>query len=119
MKALRIKNVRNTVPVILEDEKGGERHYTLKEMMGNERSDYLDSINGNMNYSSTGQFIGIKSYKGMEDGLLLRCLFDEKDKPISPEDIKGMSSQVLNELFLAAQKLNGLDKKAEEESKND
>src|SRR5690606_21335903 len=98
------------VPVRLRDPQTGEvKEYELREMDGERRDQYLNSLGGRMRYDSSGRPLGIKDFKGMQAGLLSRCLYDSEGKLVSDKVIQKRPSSVQTRLYQRARDINSLD----------
>lgn len=119
MDPIKLSLKREELKVVLETPEGVDKTYTLREMTGKERDNYLTKMGDKFRYNSQGQVAGVKTFDGMHSILLERCLYDENDKLVSLAELQNFPSRVLNELFAAAQKINALNQKMEgDEVKN-
>jgi hypothetical protein len=115
---LRLKKLRKTKEVILEGEDGQEEErYTLVEMMGPDREDWLNQHAKRLKIGPDGQPLGITEFKGLFSSLVCRCMFgsDGQKVPKAVFDSWGGSLQQI--LFAECRKLNGFD--SPEEVKKD
>lgn len=119
MEPIRLSLKRAETPIILETVDGVEKAYKLREMLGKDRDTYLTRMGDKVRYNANGKVTGIKSFDGLQASLLEKCLYDENDHLVSLTDIQNFPTKTQNELFKLAQELNGLNQKAENESKND
>jgi len=110
---------REEVPVILNNKEGVETKYTLREMNGKERDSYLNTIGNKMKLSGSGKVIGLKSFDGLQAGLLSRCMIDENGDKVDEHTIQGWPTKTQTSLFKTAQVMNALDQDAEDEAKNE
>ena len=110
---------REEQPITLTSKEGGSRRLVIREMDGKDRDSYFTKIGNKMNLSPSGKVLGIKSFDGLQSGLLSLCLFDETNKLVPVQEIQAYPAKVQGELFKIAQRINGLDQKAEDESKNE
>ena len=113
--SLRVKEI----PVILENADGVEEKYTLRELIGKTRDEYLTSIADKMKYDGKGNPSGLKNFDGLQSSLLSRTLFDAESKPVSVEKLDAFPASALTTLFEKSQELSGMDKKAPEKAKKD
>lgn len=118
MEPIRVKANLKEVPVIIEDGDGKELNCFLREMTGTKRDKYLNSMSGNLKFIN-GKVSGLKNYDGVQNRLLTRCLFKPDGEAFDSKELDEFPCSVLNQLFEIAQKLNGLDKDAEDDAKND
>jgi len=116
---LRLKLNRKEIPVVLEDENGQEKKYTLKELSGAERNKYLNKMTNRVKTDRSGKAMGIKSFDGFQADLLKLCLFDDEENPVTEEMIEDLPASTQQEIFECAQKLSGLDMTVDEEEKNE
>lgn len=94
------------IPVKLR--KGDEvKEYSLREMTGLQRDQYLTELSRRMKMDATGK-ASIQSFDGLQADLLTRCLYDG-ETAITKVELQGYPSSVQSKLFAEAQKLNGLD----------
>ena len=107
-----------SVPVIFETEEGTEKKGTIKELTGKLRDQYLTSMSGKMKYDDKGRPSGIKTFDGLQAGLLALCLYDEDNELIPIADIQKFPSTTQDDLYKKAQELSALNIKGEEEAKN-
>lgn len=115
---IRISCRRKSIPVVLETEEGGEKNFTLQEMTGKMRDDYLTGVAGKMRYNTEGKPCGLKSYQDLQSGLLSFCLY-ENGSLVPIKEIRELPATAQKALFLQAQELNSLQEDIEEVVKND
>lgn len=92
--------------------------YTLRELIGDQLTAYMDTQRANVDILPDGKTM-IKSFNGMHVNLLSRTVYDENDRMVPPTEIIKWPATMVQELFEDASKLSGLDKKAKEESKKE
>lgn len=120
MKDLSFSLKLKELPVKIETTKGIEKTYTLKELTGAGRDAYMDDFSTRTIRDKDGKPTAqMTKTKNFQAGLLHSCLFDDKDKPVDVEVIQSWPSNVVSDLFLAAQELSGLGRAAGEEAKNE
>lgn len=120
MDPIKLSLKREELKVVLETPEGVDKTYTLREMSGKDRDNYLTKMGDKFRYNAQGQVSGVKTFEGMHSILLERCLYDETDKLVSLAELQNFPSRVLSELFSAAQKINALNQKMDgDEVKND
>ena len=105
--------------VQIEDLDGIEQTYTINELPGKQRDEFLNGIGNRMKFNSAGKTAGLKNYDGLQSGLLALCLKDKNNESVPVKDLQDWPSSVLSGLFEIASKLSGLDKGADEEPKNE
>jgi len=118
MEKLKVDLKLQALPVEITDKEGKAHDYELREMDGDAQGDYLDSIADKMKYDKEGKPCGLKTFKGLKEGLLNRCLFDSEGKVVTMKELKQFPGTALTVLFEAAQKLSGLDLESKEGIKN-
>ena len=118
MDAIRVRVQCEEVPVILEMEDGTERSLMLREMIGKERDKHLQSMASKVRLNAKGEVVGLKTFDGLQAGLLARCLYDESGELLPIEEIQGFPTTTQVALFNVAQEIKGLNLTVEE-AKND
>ena len=116
---LRLSKKRQEVPVELTAEDGVIEKYVIREMSGKSRELYLEEQKDRMKFGPGGKMVGLKSFKGLSTSLLVRCMFNESDELVKAADLLDLPSTTLEALGEKAAEINGLNKKGEEEIKND
>ncbi len=113
-------------PVVLENERGQEEKYELREMSAANREKYLDQLTKRLSVDSSGKPRSVTKFEGMQAALLTLCLFKMENDIgtlVKEITIQSWPSSAVATLFEAAQKLNDLgvnkDDKKDEEPKND
>lgn len=91
--------------------------YTLKEMTGAVRDQYMQEFNNRMITSADGK-TKITNYSGLQSKLVSFCLFDKEDKPVPEEVISKWPSSTVEALFKDSQLISGISKGEEEKAKN-
>ena len=120
MEELKFSLKLAEVPVKITGADGVEKSYVLKELDGVGKSTFLDDFTKRAARDNNGNITkNLKEVKGFQEGLITLCLFDESNKSVPVETIEKYPSGAIDSLFEAAQELSGLNKKAEEEIKND
>ncbi len=103
-----------------EDFKVGDKTYQMREMDGTLRDQYNDLMIGRMDRGADGKLKGMKKLSGLDSDLLTRCVWDvEATRYVDPKTINSWPASTLEKLSKWALEFNGLDKKAEENAKND
>lgn len=129
-EVLQFKLVRKTHPVVIQDDKGIETKWELREMRAEDRDKYLTQVLSFTRYDSNGKPVGFKTFEGVHAALLGRCMFQmegENDgKLITPAQLKAWPATVVSTLFKAAQALNSItdkdgqpDEQSEDAEKNE
>lgn len=108
-EVLEIELARKEIPVNLKDETGTVRRYTIREMNGTQRDQYLNSMGSRMRYTPDGKPAGIKDYTSLHCDLIHLTLVDENDKPVEKKVIQSWSSSSQKKLFNKARELNALE----------
>ena len=114
-KVLGLASYLETIPVVLTDKDGVEKKYSLKELVGNARNLYLDTVKDRVIVDSEGEAIGMKTFKGMQSDLLSKCFYDSEDKLVSLDSIEDLPSSTQLTLYTEARILSALDTKEKEE----
>lgn len=105
---VRIKIVRATKRVVLEDENGDEKPYVLKELMGKERDAYITFMSSKYAYHE-GKPVALKNYDDVRTRLLKKSIHDEETgKLVSPNTIDNWPTTAVETLFDLAVELSGL-----------
>lgn len=115
---LKIRVVRKERPVTLEFPNGQVWKCVLKELIGDEKDNWLEFSQSRLKFKD-GRPAGLTNYKGLEPRLISMCLFNEKGERISENIIKPWPTTVKVTLFKACLKMNALDDKGEDREKND
>ncbi len=107
--------------VWIKDAKGERKRYTVNELPTPELEAFMEENKSLVDMEvKDGKLVvkGIKSYKGMHSILVKRCVKDEEGKLVDPKVLASWPPRVQQELNKIASRLNGLDKKSEEEAGN-
>jgi hypothetical protein len=107
--------------VVLEGADGKEQTYQVREMTGALKEEYLDENRDRLEMETdvAGKTTvkEIKTYKGIYASLLKRTLFGPGGFAVE-EQINTFPHRVQSELYKIAQRLNDMDAKDENPSKN-
>jgi hypothetical protein len=118
MKDLSFKLKTKAWPVVLEDDKGQELKFELRELKAARRDKYVDNLSGRLLTDKAGNVIGIKKYEGMQADLLVICMWtvpeDGEPKLVDKQTLDQWPGNVVKDLFEAAQVLNGFRKPDDE-----
>jgi len=114
MDELKFNLKLKEVPVCIVDIDCNEKQYTLRELAGDERNTWLNSMRKRIQIGPGGKVASITNFKGLQESLLSICLLDEERQPVSEEKLNKWPGGVLTALFLKAQELSGLDMKGVE-----
>lgn len=119
--AVRISVLRKSQPVELEVAENEVVVYSVKEMTGAQRDEYLNKVTQKTTRDANGEVVGMKDYKGLYSNLLSLCLYDADGKPIPESKIQEWPDTAQKVLFDIATDLNGLKPKKNDEDlpKND
>ena len=109
----------NEEPIKIKHQDGTVHQYMLREVDGEGREMYLNSLAVRMKTGADGKPTGIRDFKGMSSALITRCLFDEDDKAVPAKTIQNWPASVVKKLYEKAQRISALDDKAEDDAKND
>lgn len=111
---------RATVPVELKDPKTGTvLNYTLQELDGLERDQYLNELANRMKVGKDGKPQGIRDFKDLQAKLVSRSLVNEKGENVLVAVIQKWPVHVQKGLFDTAQKLSALEEASEKDAKNE
>ena len=109
-------------PIEIVRADGTPATYTLRELTGLTRDQYVTGFMARLNRDpTTGKILGMKDIRGMYAALLCLSLFDENNQPVAANVIQGWPAKMQRALYEMAQKISGLQDEAErtEEAKND
>jgi len=106
------------MPITILDANGQQKDYTMHELSGKQRAQYLNEMNERISISPDGK-TEIKDFEGIQESLLSKCLKDENGKLIELAVLSEYPASTLSDLFDDAQTLSGLDIKARQKAKND
>jgi len=103
-----------TIEIPIEVEEGQEVTFTIKELTGKQRDEFLNDQS-----KRAGKEGGMpKNFTGVFSSLLKLCLYDPTGNLVPVAVIDSWPSELSTELFMQAVALSGLNKKAEELEKN-
>lgn len=92
----------------------------MLELMGADRSDYLNFLGSRTRYSKSGETQGVKDFSGIETRLIHKSLYDKNTEERVPlAKIESWPSTTLSKLYDMAKDLSGLGDDAEDEEGND
>ncbi len=94
-----------------------DQPFTLRELCGRERTDYMNLMISKVKTGTDGKPAGMKDFTGIESKLISLSLYDSSNAKVSEEVILGWPSSALKFLFEASQILSGLDQDAEATAK--
>lgn len=114
MKELEFSTKLKEVPVKLDG-----KSFTLRELGGEERDQYVDLINERLTISKDGEVESISQYAGIRSRLVSDSLFDSDGKNVSIEEVGKYPSSVLQSLFEKAQELSAISEEGKKKAKND
>lgn len=101
----------------------GDKTYTVRELDGDERGKYLNSVSNRVKVNAQGKAVGMTTFEGLETSLLKLCLYDDTNTHVPEKDMAHWPASTLSALFDLASDMSGLNeaakKKAQEEAKND
>jgi len=110
--SLRLKSM----PLVIEDESGVEQHYTLKELTGLQRDEFVNKTTARAQDAKGKE--KRHDAKGLASDLLAMCLYDSQSRLVPAQVINNWPSEMQQDIFMEAVELSGLMKKAEDASKN-
>lgn len=117
---LRFSLRREEISVFLSDPNNEEeKEYILREMDGDERDAYLNSLEGRM--KQKGKEMRVARFDGFQVSLIRRCLYHSgvDGKLVEEKEIRAYPSSVQNALFDEAHKLCGLGTDSEDDSREE
>jgi hypothetical protein len=117
---IRLSRRRKTKVIEIENDDGSVTKYVLKELNGTLRDAWLNRMSRSV--KSDGVKGTVKDYTGLYAALISACLYTTDlgaSVPVGEKTIQEWSSSCQEELFEICQKMNGLDKKSEEDEKKD
>lgn len=106
-------------PVVIENEAGIEETYTLVELTGKQRDNWLQEIQKRFRLDGNGKPIGTGDSRGLVSMLLGMSLRDPDGNLVKEEEVREWPSAMQQDLFKKSKELSGLDERAKEEAKND
>lgn len=113
--SLKLKEVQ----VELEAPDGGVKTYTIRELTGAKRDDYMQFMMSKMDVGVGKDASGkMRSVDRIQSKLLAVCLFDESNAAVQESVIQAFPASTQNELYKIASSISGMDEKAEEAAKN-
>jgi hypothetical protein len=107
MTTLKFSIAKKSIPVVLEDEKGVEIAYSLREMTGDQLAEYSKAASLKVSTDKEGNVSEIKDYKGIYSLLLSFTLYDAHDKLVPESVIESWPHSVQKALQEEASKING------------
>src|SRR5690606_1747028 len=104
----------------LRSEDGTIRSYTVRELSGKERDEYLTETSKRFRTDQSGKAIGVRDFDGLQSSLLVRCMTDdETNKLVTVNFLAGLPARIQEDLYERARKISKLNKEAKAEAKND
>lgn len=92
--------------------------YTIRELTGDGRNEYMNFQAMKARYGSDGKVSGIKDIKGLETRLAALSLFGPDNKPVTEKELAAFPGKLLKKIAMIASRISGLDDKAEQRAKN-
>ena len=120
--SLRLSTVAKTIPVDLEDKDGVVLNCYLKELSGAQKDTYMDMYKTRFKgpVGDGSDLSNIRTFKDHQVQLVQLCLFvKDGDEPFTPEKLREFPAATIDQLNTVAMTLNGLNKAAEDDAKND
>lgn len=105
-------------PVEIEDHEGKPRIFTLRELDGSQRDEYVEVVRSRSKFGPDGKLLAPPNESGLQPLLLSKCLRDEKGVLVSFETIAKWPASQLEGLFEEAVAVSGLGKEAAEAEGN-
>ena len=119
METLQFTTVLEEQKVKLDSGGGVVKEYTLKELTGPQREDFLDNLGTRLRYGDNGKPQGLKKHRGLQASLLKMCLYGDDEKLVAKDFLDTLPTRTIEGLFKAAQTISGLNEDGAEEAKND
>jgi hypothetical protein len=110
---LKAYRQRKRVMIQVNEDEPAQTFYVVT-LTGAEKTAWQNSNVNRVKYDTKGVPVGVKSYDGMESGLIHACLRDDQDKPIPAKEIEKWGSPTLTALSKICIEFNGLADKEEE-----
>ena len=103
-----------SIPVKLKQADDTTKDYELRELDGTSRDKYMNLIAGKTRVNpNTGQPIGVKSFDGLQSGILCKALFDiAEDRFASEAEVNAFPNRVLDPLCDWVLEASGMNDKA-------
>lgn len=125
---IRMSREYMEVPLILEDKKGQERHYCIRELGGEDRDHYMNTMGTKAQFNEAGNPAGLKDYAGIHLALICKCVRGaelSKDKLtvleagplVKREVLAALPARVQSAIFDRVKKISGMDEDAEDRAK--
>lgn len=118
MSELKFSTKTKSLAVVIEDLEGKQCPHELREMTAAVRDRYMDELGARILSDPSGKPIGVKKFEGMFAALLSRCLVgineDGTVRSIPVAEIQEWPSSAVQQLYEAAQKINGLETKPDD-----
>ena len=116
---LVVRLSRRERKVTIEDEHNIATTYTIREMMGNSRDQWLNGMARRMKLDKSGTPVGVQEFSNLQASLIARCLYGVDNKLVPETVIAVWPSSAQRALFDICQELSGLvDTPKEELAKN-
>lgn len=105
-----------SVPVKLKQADNSTKDYELRELDGQSRDKYMNLIAGKTRVNpNTGQPIGVKSFDGLQSGILCKALFDiAEDRYASEAEVNAFPNRVIDPLCDWVLEASGMNDKSGE-----
>jgi hypothetical protein len=103
----------------LEDQSGNPVTYTVTELTGYEREQYMTDMGSKMKWTPDGKPAGMSSYIGSQTLLVQRSLRDAEGNRVNIETVKQWPQSVIEAIYEIAARLSALTKEAEDQEKNE
>jgi hypothetical protein len=105
----------------IENENGLPETFIVREMTGEQREMWQDTMSERRLTNAEGYVVGIKHFKDMQPGLIARCLYTwdgtKAGRQVSIQDIRKFPSETLDELYEFCLEVCALTSKAADEVK--
>lgn len=92
--------------------------FIIRELTGEQRSDYINFQTLKAKFGPDGKVTGIKDVKGLESLIVSMSLYGPDGNAVPEAIIKRIPGKLLKDLAAVAMRISGLDEKAQEQAKN-
>lgn len=114
---IRISLARKEQVVEMEGLDGQVRTYTLRELYGDERDNYLNALMARTKVGADGKVVGAPDVKNIQAGLISKCLYDEQGAPVPLAGVQKFPASAQETLFRVCEEMNLLTEEARERVK--
>lgn len=109
---VRLSRRLATKTVIVEEDGGGEKEYTVRELSAAARATYRNFVAAKINKDGR-----ITDTRDIEEELVARCLFDPDGQPVKIAQVRELPSSMCAALYEICSDMNALSAKGEDDAK--